>query len=140
MTDFVDGTAHSLPVRVYYQDTDAGGVVYHATYLNFAERARTEFLRERGFEMAELYGQRGLVFTIRHISADYAAPARLDDALVVKSAVTQIGGASFTAVQKIMRGDEMLCGLTVQLVLVGETGRPVRIPGDIRAALETPHL
>lgn len=126
--------SHRLSVRVYYQDTDAGGVVYHSRYLDFAERGRTEFLRELGFEMGALFGERGIIFTIHHIEVDYLAPALLDDALVVESRITEVGGASFTAVQSVRRGEAVLANLLVRLVLVGENGRPVRIPDDIRAA------
>jgi len=136
---------HRVSVRVYYQDTDAGGVVYHSRYLDFAERGRTEYLRDCGFEMADLYENRGLIFTIHRIEVDYLAPARLDDALVVESTVTEVGGASFTVAQTVLRQESegiftMLARLMVRLVLVGQGLRPVRIPDDIRSALETPHL
>ena len=140
MMNDVSGGPHRLPVRVYYQDTDAGGVVYHSRYLDFAERGRTEFLRDRGFEMAELYESRGIIFTIHRIEVDYLAPARLDDALVVESAVTDIGGASFAAAQTVLRQESggaftTLARLTVRLVLVGADLRPTRIPDDLRRAL-----
>ena len=139
MTEVVNeamaGACHDFPVRVYYQDTDAGGVVYHANYLNFAERGRTEFLRECGFEMAQLFEDRGLIFTVHRIEVDYLAPARLDDALVVQSRITDLSGASFTVTQTVMREGAVLARLVVRLVLVGEGLRPVRIPDDIRTAL-----
>src|SRR5712671_6087187 len=88
---------HRFGLRVYYEDTDAGGVVYYANYLKFAERARTEMLRHVGFEQEALRRTTGRVFAVRHCSADYLAPARLDDELVVETRLTALGGASLCA-------------------------------------------
>ena len=93
MTDAV--TAHVYPVRVYYEDTDAGGVVYHSNYLRFAERARTELLREAGIDHVTLMTENGLMFAVRRCEAEYVKPARLDDALEVRTRCFEATGASF---------------------------------------------
>jgi acyl-CoA thioester hydrolase len=127
---------HRYAVRVYYEDTDAGGVVYHATYLRYAERARTEALREAGIPHADLLKRFALMFVVRHIELDYVRPARLDDSLVVVTEPRAVGGASLTLRQDV-RGPEGSCAvLTVRLACVrrGE-GEPGRIPPPWRRVL-----
>jgi acyl-CoA thioester hydrolase len=120
---------HRYAVRVYYEDTDAGGVVYHATYLRFAERARTEALREAGISHGELLKRFALMFVVRHIEVDYVQPARLDDSLVVVTEPLGVGGATVTLRQDV-RGPEGSCAvLTVRLACVRPAdGRPGRLP------------
>jgi acyl-CoA thioester hydrolase len=120
---------HHLGVRVYYEDTDAGGVVYHANYLRFAERARTEALRDAGAPHAELVGQHGLMFMVRRVKVDYLAPARLDDRLVVTTATLKLRGASVDLRQTVSRDGGVLAVLELQMVCVRcADGRPDRIP------------
>ena len=128
----------SFPVRVYYEDTDAGGVVYHANYLRFAERARTEFLRAVGIEQGELRARDGLGFVVRRCVVDFHAAARLDDALDVSTRVTGLRAAALEAEQQIRRRDESDPLVTLDLVIacVNATGRPVRLPASLRKALE----
>ncbi len=127
---------HRYALRVYYEDTDAGGVVYHANYLRFAERARTEALREVGAPHAEMATEAGLFFMVRRVKVDYAAPARLDDLLVVATRALRIGGATVDLVQNVMREETLLASLEVGLACVRiADGRPARIPPRWRAAL-----
>ena len=127
---------HRYAVRVYYEDTDAGGVVYHATYLRFAERARTEALRDAGIPHAELLERFALMFVVRHIEVDYVRPARLDDSLVVVTKPREVGGATVTLRQDV-RGPEGSCAvLTVRLACVRPAdGRPGRLPPQWRRVL-----
>jgi acyl-CoA thioester hydrolase len=107
-----------LPVRVYYEDTDAGGVVYYANYLRFMERARTEWLRALGYEQDELSDGDGIVFAVRRVEVDFLKPARFNDALTVSADVIQAGKASMTFMQEIRRGDERLCSAEVRLACI----------------------
>lgn len=127
---------HRYTLRVYYEDTDAGGVVYHATYLRFAERARTEALRDAGVPHAELLADHGVMFMVRRIEVDYLRPARLDDSLSVVTEPIVVGGASATLRQDVL-GPEGLCAiLTVRLACVKPgDGRPGRLPQRWRAVL-----
>jgi acyl-CoA thioester hydrolase len=126
---------HCLPLRVYYEDTDAGGIVYHAGYLRFAERARTEFLRSLGFEGERMRAETGLIWVVRRAEIDFRAPARLDDALIVVTWLRAATGASIRAVQSVRRGVAELVQLHLQLVLLSPSGRPARIPLALRTAL-----
>lgn len=101
--DWVGTGPHRYAIRVYYEDTDAGGVVYHANYLRYFERARTEALRDAGIPHAEMTSQHGLMFMVRRINLDYLAPAVLDDSLVVTTRTTKVGFASVVLVQTVMR-------------------------------------
>ena len=108
-----------FPVRVYYEDTDAGGVVYYANYLKFAERARTEYIRALGVRQQDaLEQEERFAFMVRHCEADYQSPAFLDDELVVSCQVTEIGGATCTMHQEISRGDKLLVSIDVKAVYV----------------------
>jgi len=128
---------HSTEIRVYYEDTDAGGIVYYANYLKFAERGRTELLRSAGFENQVLLGTKGLAFVVRHIEAGYHEPARLDDVLIVKTRVADIKNASFDMEQTIYCRNRLLFSMTVKLACVdmNKNGKPVRLPGDLKEAL-----
>lgn len=125
---------HELPVRVYYEDTDAGGIVYHANHLCFAERGRTEYLRELGFLNSDLMSSEAVLFVVRRVEADYLRPARLDDLLTVKTALQTVKNTSFVMKQDIMRGEETLFSMTVLLVCVSTEGKPVGIPAAIKEA------
>ncbi len=117
------------PVRVYWEDTDAGGVVYYANYLKFLERARSEWLRSLDIHQTELAAQEGVLFVVRRVEADYLKPARFDDALRVHCYITEVGRASLIMEQQILRGDEVLLFAQVKLACVSATGmRPAKIP------------
>jgi acyl-CoA thioester hydrolase len=131
----IEGGNHSLPIRVYYEDTDAGGIVYHATYLRFAERARSEFLRVIGWEHERMRAETGLGWVVRRAEIDFRAPARLDDALTVVTWLTAMSGAGMRAVQSVRRDVTELVRLQLQLVLLTPSGRPGRIPQTLRATL-----
>jgi acyl-CoA thioester hydrolase len=131
----IDGKCHFLPIRVYYEDTDAGGIVYHAGYLRFAERARSEFLRVIGWEHERMLRETGLGWVVRRAEIDFKAPARLDDALTVATWLAEMSGASMRAVQSVRRGVAELVRLQLQLVLLTPSGRPGRIPATLRATL-----
>ena len=125
----------SLPVRVYYEDTDAGGVVYYANYLRFMERARTEWLRRIGVEQDALRDEQGVIFVVVAVDIQYQSPARFNDALEVSVSVTELKQASLTFAQKVIRGDESLCQATVRVGCVNaETLRPSRLPRGLREA------
>jgi acyl-CoA thioester hydrolase len=126
----------STPVRVYYEDTDAGGVVYYANYLRFMERARTEWLRSLGFEQDELMRDPGVVFAVRSCSLDFLKPARFNDRLDVTVRVVKAGRASLSVEQQITRGKELLCEGTVRIAcLDARRFAPVPIPESIRRKL-----
>ena len=122
-----------FPVRVYYEDTDAGGIVYYANYLRFAERARTEYIRALGVRQQDaLETEEKFAFVVRHCEVDYQAPAVLDDELVVSCQVIEIGGASCTMHQEIMRGDQLLVTIDVKAVYVSlKNKKPTRIPKEL---------
>lgn len=121
------------PVRVYYEDTDAGGVVYHTSYIRFLERARTEWLRSLGYSQARLVEEIGLVFSVVSLEVKYLLPARLDDLLHVRSSVEQGGGASVNFQQVIHRGEqELVRGTVVVACLDASTFKPRRLPASMR--------
>ena len=123
----------SLPVRVYFQDTDAGGVVYHASYLNFMERARTEWLRTHGYSNAGLMKEFGTVFVVRSLKLDYLKPALLDDLLDVTAQIKDIGRSRISLLQTVRRGAEVLTEAEVHLVCVSlESFKPVSVPEVLR--------
>ena len=136
LTGHVQGGRHVLPLRVYYEDTDSGGLVYYANYLKFAERARTEMLRLAGFDHGAISDRFGLAFVVRDCAVSYRSPARLDDMLEVRSRFLEVGGASLTAEQKICREAMELAHLGVRLACMTGGGRPSRIPEPLREALE----
>jgi acyl-CoA thioester hydrolase len=123
----------SLPVRVYFHDTDAGGVVYHASYLNFMERARTEWLRTHGYSNVGLMKEFGLVFVVRSLKLDYLKPALLDDLLDVTVQIKDIGRSRISLLQTVRRGAEVLTEAEVHLVCVSlESFKPVSVPEVLR--------
>jgi acyl-CoA thioester hydrolase len=126
---------HTMPLRVYYEDTDAGGIVYHANFLKFAERARTEMMRALGFEHSGIAAKTGIVFTVRQVSADFRMPARLDDLLGIETRIVEIGGARLLLDQRVCRDGAVLAALDIVVACIGRDGRPRRIPPALRAAL-----
>ncbi len=132
----IDGDLHRFPVRVYYEDTDAAGIVYYANYLKYAERARTEWMRLIGMSHAELRENVGAVWAVRRCEIDYLRPARLDDEIEVSTRIVSLGGASADIEQVAWRGDVELARLALRLALVTPAGRPARLPAALRAALQ----
>lgn len=129
--------AHEFRLRVYYEDTDAGGVVYHANYLKFAERARTEALIGLGLSQTALRAESGLLFVVRALSVDFLAPARLEEELVVRTIVEEMGGARIIMRQDICRDARVIVSCRVTLVTIGADGRPTRTPQTVRERFAT---
>ena len=132
--------AFSLPVLVYYEDTDAGGVVYHSQYINFLERARTEYLRDLGVEQDALLREHGIIFAVRSVSITYLLPARFNDLLDVTVSQPRGGRASLEFDQDIRRGDSRLVSAQVTIVcLEANTLRPRRIPAFLHSECRIEH-
>jgi acyl-CoA thioester hydrolase len=129
------GLSHSFPLRVYYEDTDAAGMVYHANYLKFAERGRSEMLRSLGFPHRKLGREEGVGFAVRRCAVDYLAPARLEDALTVDTTLADVGAATLKLRQQIRRNGELLADIDILIACIGRDGRPRRLPNALRAAL-----
>ena len=137
IADMTASKVYSLPVRVYFQDTDAGGVVYHANYLNFMERARTEWLRAHGYSNAGLMKEFGVVFVVRTMKLDYLKPALLDDALQVSVLLKDIGRSRLALQQTVRRSDELLTEAEVHMVCVSvDIFKPVSVPEVLRKKLQ----
>ena len=132
------GPRHVLPVRVYFEDTDAGGVVYHASFVRFAERGRTDFLRLLGTDARQLIDgsdkREPAAFVVRRMQIDFFRPGRMDDLLEVETRVKEMGGASVTLIQTIKRGDQRLVEAEVTVVLVSVSGKPLRLNEAVRRA------
>lgn len=125
-----------FPIRVYYEDTDAGGVVYHARYLHFFERARTEFLREKGFSQQNLLAE-GLAFVVKKMDIDYRIPAKLDDFLTVESIIIELKGAKIVFQQRLLRDNECLCEANVIVASVDLSKmKAIAVPKGIFHALQ----
>ena len=129
--------ADALWVRVYYEDTDFSGRVYHASYLRFLERGRTEWLRRRGFAHQDLAESSGVVFVVRSLQIEFLAPAMMDDLLVVETSAAAVRGASITFHQRVVRGDKALVTAEVLVASIRDD-RPARIPADLRRRLQPP--
>lgn len=119
---------HRWPIRVYYEDTDAAGIVYHAQYICFCERARTEFLRALGLDHRRLLAEHGLLFAVRRVGLDLMRPARLDDRLEVVTSVEACRGARLTARQRIEREGDLVADARIELATVSPEMRPRRVP------------
>ena len=131
-----DGKTHILPIRVYYEDTDLSGVVYHANYLRYMERGRTEFFRLAGVsKMASLDDAEPTAWTLRHASLEFHRPARLEDQLEVRSTCPLLTGARMQAHQKIYCGDTLLVSGKVEACMMTLSGKPRRIPSSVREKL-----
>lgn len=124
---------HTLSCRVYYEDTDAGGIVYHANYLKFAERGRTEYLRSVGYDHHAIAKEfDGLLLVVKHIEIDYRAPARLDDMLEIRTTVIACGNTSLTMHQTIYLAEKCVAEMKITIVGITPAGRPVRLPEILR--------
>ena len=127
---------YSLPVRVYIEDTDAGGIVYYVNYLKFMERARTEWMRAAGYGKTAIFSH-DRMFVVTETAVKYLKPATLDDELVVTAAVSSVRGVGITFEQSVRRGADILCQGTVQVACVDRQSlKPRRIPADMRAQLQ----
>ena len=126
---------HIFPLRVYFEDTDSGGIVYYANYLKYAERARTELLRCMGYPHTNMMADCSLALVVRRCEVDYIKPAYLDDALVVHSGNVKVNSASLFIEQKITRGTDEIAKILVRLACIGETGKPKPLPNKLSDAL-----
>ena len=129
-----DGT-HSLALRVYYEDTDFSGFVYHANYLKFCERGRSDFLRVLGLDQKAMMAADGLMFVVRRMVCDFLKPARFDDLLTIETRPVEQAGARFEMRQLVLRGPETLFTADVTAVLIDGHGRPRRLPPDMARLL-----
>ena len=128
----------SFPVRIYFEDTDSGGVVYHSNYLKFMERARTEWLRSVGIDQRHLKQQDHIMFVVHRIDIQYKLPARFNDDLIVKSELIEIGSSKIEFRQMIYRNDEMLIDASVDIACIdSEKFKPVRIPSTVKQTMES---
>ena len=135
-----EGGCHVLPLRVYYEDTDAAGIVYYANYLRFAERARTEMMRCMGAEHSTLMVDQGIAFAVRSCDAEYLQPARLDDPVLVRTQVREVRGASMRADQTVVRPEDdgsetELVRLHIRLACMDKDLKPARLPAVVRLSL-----
>ena len=129
---------HSFPVRVYYEDTDFSGNVYHAAYLKFFERGRTEWLRELGVEQSTLVSHEQRLFVVHSLDMSYRKPARLDDLITIRSRVTRVGRASIHFAQRAERDGELLAHGNIQVCCVDAVHlRPAALPAVVRTKLES---
>lgn len=133
----MQGEAHRFPIRIYYEDTDAAGIVYYANYLKFIERARTEMMRLHGVEHEKTRQSGGTAFIVRRCEIEYHAPARLDDELVVETRIKELGGATILLAQDVLRDGAMLVSASVLVACIGAQGRPVRLPAELRSSLSS---
>lgn len=126
---------HIFDLRVYYEDTDLAGIVYYANYLKFIERARSEWVRSVGVDQVRLRDETGVVFAVRRIEADYHAPARFDDVVQVQTRVIKVSGARIVLSQDVVRDGTLLFASLVTLVALSTSGKPARLPADVRQSL-----
>jgi acyl-CoA thioester hydrolase len=126
-----------LPIRVYYEDTDTGGVVYYANYLKFFERGRTEWLRTLGVDQRDLAAREGIMFVVKHASVAYQRPAYLDDQIEITTRITELGAASISFEQSAQRNGEPLASGRVDVCVVhAQTFKPTRLPSSLKTLLE----
>ena len=127
-----------IELRVYYEDTDAAGIVYYANYFRFIERGRTEFLRRLGHDQNELMKE-GIAFAVRSVSAEFLKPARLDDVLIVETVVDSLRRAQLSFAQRILRGQEMLLDAKIRIACIDPTrGKPIPLPHALHEQLSAP--
>ncbi|MEE8172878.1 MAG: tol-pal system-associated acyl-CoA thioesterase [Alphaproteobacteria bacterium] len=130
------GNIFIFPLRVYYEDTDAAGIVYYANYLKFIERARTEMMRAAAIDHSGMRDEHGVLFIVRRCTLDYRQSARLDDLLEIHTRILALKGASLETEQTVLRDGETLVRAELQLACVNQAGAPARFPPNLRAALE----
>jgi acyl-CoA thioester hydrolase len=127
---------HTCEYRVYYEDTDAGGIMYHGRYINWCERARAEYLRDIGLQSSTIFEVTGVIFVVRHLEADYLKPAKLDQLLRVETSLKELKNSSFILNQSIFCQDSVLFSMKVTIVCIDGNGRAVRIPDMVRHKLQ----
>jgi acyl-CoA thioester hydrolase len=135
----IEGETHVLPVRVYFEDTDCGGVVYHANFLKFCERGRSDFIRLLGLDQKGLANPEegeGSIFVVRRVEIDYLKPGRMDDVLEIVTTCSEIGSASLVLQQDVRRDGTVLARAKVTVVLVSRSGKPQRLGALVRGALQ----
>ena len=132
---YFQGKVHILPISIYYEDTDLSGMVYHANYLRYMERGRTEFFRLAGISRARLEDEEPTAWTIRRIAIEYFRPARLDDQVAVHSVLTEVSGVRLKALQRVRRGAELLVEGRIEACITTLTGKPRRLPGKVHDTL-----
>ena len=131
-------TPFSIPIRIYYEDTDVGAVVYYANYLRYLERARTEWLRAAGFELDVIARDTKAVFVVRRVEADYHLPAVLGNLITVTAEPTEVGASRLVIRQRVLRADELLLSATVTLAFIrSDLSGPIRMPPLLRAAMKS---
>ncbi len=128
---------HRFPIRVYYEDTDMAGIVYYANYLRYIERARSDWVREIGIDQLEMKAE-GVVFAVRHLTADYISTAHFDEKLEVRTRLSALRPARMVMVQEVYRKDELIFRADVTLVCIGSGGKPVRLPAKLRSLPVSP--
>mgnify|MGYP006083763875 FL=1 len=128
--------SHETPVRVYYEDTDMGGIVYYANYLKYIERGRSELVELLGMKQMEMRDKEGVVFVVTRVVADYLAPARLDDRLTVHTAHRAQSAVRWVFDQEVRRGNDVLFRAEVTAVCMTLDGRPTRLPKSLRGAVD----
>ena len=126
---------HLFDIRVYYEDTDMGGIVYHPNYLKFIERARSDWVAGMAIDQRRMKDEDGLIFAVRRIECDYLLVAHFDDRLEVRTAMQSVSGARLVLRQDVMRSDDTIFSAIVTIVCVTDTGHPVRLPANIRLIL-----
>jgi len=134
----IEGARHILPVRVYFEDTDFSGLVYHASYLRWCERGRSDWLRLLGVHHSALIAPESgepAAFVVRRLEIDYLRPARIDEVLEVTTECIEVSGVYLLLLQQIRRGETTLCKVVVKVVLISQSGKPMRLPPPIREAL-----
>ena len=136
-TGRIEAGRHVLPLRIYYEDTDAQGIVYYANWLRFLERGRTELLRMLGLEHGALSRESGINWVVRRCTVDYLKPARLDETVDIVTGCGEMRGASLDMVQEARRGGDLLVRAELLVACMGAAGRPARLPAQARAALQT---
>jgi len=130
---------HRLSVRVYFEDTDAGGILYHGSHMRFFERGRTEFLRDLGISQSNTADRKkddALLFVVRKFTIEYAKPGLLDDLLTVETEILAVSGPRFTVAQRLKRGEDLLAKAEVEVVAIGGNGRPRRLPAEMAALID----
>jgi acyl-CoA thioester hydrolase len=138
LSGYIENDCHFFPLRVYFSDTDAGGVVYHSNYLNMAEHARTEWLHLLNIDHRTYLRDHGMVFVVRSVKADYLSPAFLDETLIVKSQMKKAGRFSIEIIQEVIRDDQVLASLEFKLGYISiHTGRPAVMPDEWQEILSS---
>jgi acyl-CoA thioester hydrolase len=136
----IEGRKHILPIRVYHEDTDFTGLVYHANYLKFCERGRSDFVRMAGIRQTGMFEGEGAseaaAFVVRHMDVDFLKPARMDDVLEIVTSVAELGGATMTLLQEVTREETVLCRLLVKIVLISQSGKVMRLGALVQDGLQ----